>query len=669
MVKAHLVPDQKINLLANTVHEIRTPVQTIISTLEFLSDTPLNDEQTEYVRQIQFSADVLLSLINNILDYAKIRSREFKLEHIPFDIIRLTEQVADFVSIEAGGKQLELVTDVDYRVPPSVLGDPTRVQVVLINLIKNAVKFTASGYVHIELYRKDTDTLLFTVTDSGIGIPTEKQKNLFSDYYQVDSSTTRTYGGTGLGLAICRSLIIAMHGEIGMKPNPYGGSIFWFTIPLTPAPAPSPLPPEEFFVPRDTRIMIVDDNALALKSMARKLASLNLTAVECVQTAQEAVLALEYAAQIGQPFKIVFIDMVMPRIDGWHLAADINAHPALHGVKCYLMIPEGQLGSEAKMKLLHWFAGYLYKPVKQEKLRAVLNATYDPPIDVEPFETSQAPVAADTDSTVARGITILVAEDHPVNRQLLSTILKKYGARVYEAENGAAAVKAVQAHPEIVMVFMDIQMPVLNGIAASKHLLAHKYAGTIVACTANNDENDFSLYRNIGMHDILVKPFKRAAVKALIEKWKTTHPNAVSAQHKTPDQAQPVKRTVPVTAFPLWDWTDFEDTIAGNNELGCKLLEEYCAQTERLLQQAAAAQTRSDFGELERIGHTLKGSSGTISATRLQEIGRAMERQAHTAHAENSKKARTLFLREFARFKQLAEGWRNAHEDKLPHAH
>ncbi|MBP5587623.1 MAG: hybrid sensor histidine kinase/response regulator, partial [Treponema sp.] len=220
--------------LATTLHEIRTPIQTIIGSLELLNDTPLDREQKEYIRQISFSAEALLSLANNILDYSKINNKDFKLEDTPFDLVNLVEKTADLVSIEAFNKGLELVTDVDNKISESIMGDQVRVNQILLNIIKNAVKFTAKGYIYVNV-TLDGDFLLFKVVDSGIGVPKDKQKNLFEAYYQADASTTRKYGGTGLGLSICKSLVQAMHGKIGVSDNPSGGSIFYFKIPYRPA--------------------------------------------------------------------------------------------------------------------------------------------------------------------------------------------------------------------------------------------------------------------------------------------------------------------------------------------------------------------------------------------------------------------------------------------------
>lgn len=709
-------PDKQMLFLANTVHEIRTPVQTIIGTLELLSDTALNEEQTEYVRQIKFSSDVLLSLINDILDFAKIHSQQFNLESIAFDIVNLTEQVADFVSIEAFGKKLEVVTDIDYSVPRFVMGDQTRVQEILINLIKNAVKFTSSGYVHIELKRailKNANgekkyALLFEVIDSGIGIEENKRGKLFTDFYQTESSTTRKYGGTGLGLAICKNLVTAMHGEIGMKANPFGGSIFWFAIPLVPATnaqiaramdksfakispmhvstnitQPEREQKEMFSVPPDTHILIVDDNALARQSMTRKLASLGLHNVQSVETAQEALLTLDYAAKMENPFKIIFIDMIMPRVDGWHLAADMNERHKLNDIKRYLLVPEGQMGREAKMRLMKWFTGYLYKPIKRDKLRTLLIETYDVPTDIEPIDAPANKIQNTNESDVLKDISVLVVEDHPMNRRLLITFLKKFGVTTYEAENGKDAIAQVAKHGEIDLILMDIQMPVLDGIEATKQLRRSQYNGIIIACTANNYEDDFAEYRSVGMNDVLVKPFKRDAVKLVIEKWykdmqdrkasaKSESFAATASATSNETGTESIKETVAVinhaelekskSAKP-WDIDDFEDTISHNIELGKKLIDDFMSQTNILLGDIVRHISSKEFEELRRIGHTIEGSSKTISANMLAENGKYLNAQAKLFNIDGIEKAYLLTRKSFTLFEELALKWKDSHSD------
>lgn len=370
--------------LANAVHEIRTPVQTIIGTLDLLSDTQMNTEQTEYVRQIRFGAEVLLALVNDILDFSKIKSHKMLLENVPYDIKNLVENVVHLISIEAFNKKLEIVTDIDYSLPEMIMGDPTRVQQILINLLKNAVKFTNQGYIHTEL-KKDGDFLLIKITDSGIGVSKDKENNLFESFDQGDPSISRKYGGTGLGLPICKGLVSKMNGSIGFTPNPYGGSCFWVKIPLSAADDSKKnqyvLP-----VPATTKILIVDDSILAAKSLENKLKTIGLQNIQISQNGEDAYLKLQYAEQIDNPYDIVFIDKIMPVVEGWHLASNIKNNPKIKKTKLYMLVPEGQVGRDAKMKLLDWFAGYLYKPVRLEKLDQLLIETNGSDSSIKLFE-------------------------------------------------------------------------------------------------------------------------------------------------------------------------------------------------------------------------------------------------------------------------------------------
>lgn len=645
------------NFIANTVHEIRTPVQTIIGTLELLSDTKLNTEQTEYVRQIKFGADVLLTLVNDILDFSKIHSNNFSLENIPYDVVSLTEQTAYLESIEAFNKNIELVTDIDYSIPPLVMGDPTRVKQILLNIIKNAIKFTSDGYIHVELSSKHKNKLLFQITDTGIGIPTDKIDKIFSSYYQADTSTSRKYGGTGLGLAICKALIAAMNGEIGVKPNPYGGSIFWFTIPLVPAENPE-VKEFELPVPATTHILIVDDSMLSIRSLQNKLNTLGLQYIDFVTNSHEAILSMQYAAKLGNPFDIVFIDMKMPIIDGWHLASEIKNDKLISKAKLYMLVPEGQMGKESKMKLLNWFTGYLYKPVKLEKLDQLLLETNGTMPSTSLLEILQETTPTTTEqsatSKIASGIKILVAEDHPVNRRLLVTFLKQYGATVFEAENGQIALDCINANKDIKIIFMDIQMPIMSGIEATIELKKQNYTGIIIACTANNNSKAFNEYTKIGINDILVKPFKRDNVKSMIDKWKSVInlPESIEVEIANLDTKLIKIQT------SIWDSQDFEDTIGHDKDLGTQILFDYILQTRQLIQKSETFIKNQDFTELRRLGHTLKGSSAAISANTLASIAEKINLLAKQQNTPEIQKYINKFSEEFDIFIQATDKWK-----------
>lgn len=610
--------------IANAVHEIRTPVQTVIGTLDLLSDTRLNKEQIEYVRQIRYGADVLLALVNDILDFSKLKSHKLLIENIPYNVKTLTENVAHLIGIEAYNKEIEVVTDIDYsNIPDTVSGDPTRIQQILLNLLKNAVKFTNCGYIHLELTRQN-ENLLFQVTDSGIGVSEDKMNSLFKSYYQGDSSFTRKYGGSGLGLAICKLLVKKMNGSIGVKKNPYGGSIFWFTVPLKTEISENSLPPAAYVppVPATTKILIVDDSNLVRKSLAHQLNSIGLQNIQTSSNGEDAFLKMQYAEQLGNPFEIVFIDMIMPVVEGWHLASKIKNSPLLEKTKLYMLVPEGQMGREAKMKLLDWFAGYLYKPIRREKLDALLIDTNGEIPSAKMLDVIEENKNLDKKNELIKGIKILVAEDHPVNREILVQFLKKFGATIFQAENGMQALNLISKNPEIQMIFMDIQMPVLNGTEATRILRQKKYTGIIIACTANNDSSTFEKYKDIGINDILVKPFKREKVLELLDKWNIIIGLSKATEIFTTEQ----KKTI--ANDELWDIQDFEDTIGSDWDLGNQIILDYIDQTgEFLISGKKFIETRN-FGELHRVSHTLKGSSAAISANKLANIAAKMNQAA-----------------------------------------
>lgn len=643
--------------IANAVHEIRTPVQTVIGTLDLLSETHLNAEQMEYVRQIRYGADVLLALINDILDFSKIKSHKMTIENVSFDIKTLTENVVHLISIEAFNKDLEVVTDIDYNLPDLVVGDPTRIQQILLNLLKNAVKFTNQGYIHLELLRKD-DNLLFQITDSGIGIPKNKMATLFQSFVQGDSSYTRKYGGTGLGLAICRGLVTKMKGQIGVKPNPYGGSCFWFTIPLVTDEILILPDSYELPVPATTKILIVDDSKLATKSLERQLNSIGLNYIQTSSNSDDALLKMKYAAKLGNPFDIVFIDMIMPVADGWYLASEIKNDEELFNTKLYMLVPEGQMGTNAKMKLLNWCAGYVYKPIRRGKLDALLIETNGDIPSMQLIEQIQNPEAyknaelqyMETEAQMAKGIKILVAEDHPVNRQILVQFIEKYGATILEAKNGQEAVDLVKQNPDMQIVFMDIQMPVLSGKEATVELRKNNFQGIIIACTANNDPKNFAEYQELGMNDILVKPFKRENVRRMLDKWKVVI---------NLPQAKPISvtETTKVVKDDLWDIADFEDTIGQDWDLGNQIILDFIDQTRHFLDACKDLLENKDFEELHRIAHTLKGSSAAISANKLTNISAQLSQATKDKDAAAFKMHHDEFEDQFSSFKLLVNKW------------
>ena len=639
------------HVLASTLHEIRTPIQTIVSTTELLQDTNLDREQTEYVHQIEFSANALLELANDVLDFTKIQSNNFKLENVPFDLISLVERVVDLVTVEAFNKKLEVVTDIDYLIPKMVMGDPVRVQQVILNLVKNAVKFTHQGFIVVKLSLKN-NYFLFEVVDYGIGVDKQKQELIFSDFYQVDASTTRKYGGSGLGLAISKNLVEAMKGKIGIYSDGQLGSNFYFTLPAVKAEfEPPPLEIDA----EDGRVLIVDDSRLFNAALAKKIKAFGIKDIVQVYSGEEALEVLKQEAENGRTFTAAFIDLVMPVMDGWRLASEIKRISDINATKLYLMVPEGQLKGEAKMKLLNWFNGYIYKPIKREALFSLLREAFAQKI--QPEEEKHVNALSElrlNDCELAKGKTILVAEDHPVNRRMISIFLERFGAKVLLAEDGEQAVNVVKENPFIDLIFMDILMPVKTGIDATVELRQLSYKGIIIACTANNDPDDFATYRNLGINDILLKPFKREGIRQILEKWFTvlSFPEAKMVMTLTGLNNQ---------ADGFWDISDFMDTVSSNTELAVSLMVDYINQTEVILSKLKTELSgEKDPSKIELYAHTLKGSSAGVSATRLAETGKRMD---DAAKAKDFLKVEALFIDfslDFVKFRKIVEVWKAA---------
>ncbi len=523
--------------LANVSHEIRTPIQTIIGMMDLINETNLDHEQKEYVRQVNFSAEVLLALVNDVLDFSKLESGNMTLENSVFNLTDCIEQTVDLISMEAHKKNLEVLVDIGTNLPEFVTGDPGRFRQVLLNFVKNAVKFTEEGVISIsaklidEYFCKDDDKkttkyILFEVADTGIGVKPEQKEKIFTSFYQGNAAINRKYGGTGLGLAISKNIVDMMGGEIGLRDNFQSGAVFWFKIPLQLAD--KKVPHENVLLSNETRFLIVDDNIQTRNVLKRMLFKFGFEDITTVSSGQQALEIMKIAKEHSHLFDIVFIDMIMPEMDGWRLASEIHDDKNLKDSKLYLMIPEGRLGGDAKMKMLQWFDGYLYKPIKRRLVFNLLNDIYrkfygnnesDDITELEPLETvSESHDEIYNEKENKKQLKILVVDDHPVNNKLLRLILEKESHIVSTAENGQEAID-IASKEEFDIIFMDIQMPILNGYEATQILREKNYTKPIVACTAGSQESEKELCSSFGMNDIIAKPFNKKQLLQMLERY------------------------------------------------------------------------------------------------------------------------------------------------------
>jgi CheY-like chemotaxis protein/HPt (histidine-containing phosphotransfer) domain-containing protein len=727
--------------LANISHEIRTPIQTIIGMTELLEDTSLDREQAEYSRQVKFSAEVLLSLVNDILDYSKIEAGKMELEHTGFDLAGAVEQTVEMITLEAHKKGLEITVDIDAAADIVIMGDPGKFRQILINLVKNAVKFTKEGSVAVtvRLARKDDrDMISVAVADTGIGVSEEVRDRLFTTFMQADASNTRRFGGTGLGLAISRNLVELMGGRIEMVPNQGGGSVFRFAVPLERAERqkPSPARPEQ---DGNLPILVTDDNAAARNIVVSYLKDLGYSKVESAASGEEALAMMRAAALRGEPFALAFLDMIMPVMDGWRLAAEIHNDEGINKAALILMVPHGLMGKDTKMTLLKWFKAYINKPIRKSNLAGTVNGVLASGKDAEGLQElevlpeerpDEKETGEETGERTGGGnnheaektapasgkILILIAEDHPVNQKLFAIIADKLGYSPVLACDGLEAFEKALAHP-VSIVFMDIQMPGMNGYEATAKLREAGFGKPIIAVTASALKDEWEYCRQAGMNDILLKPARRPDIQAMLEKWlkhaETEPPHAAAGGSATgpaggatgdaagegeipPDFVIPVEAAdiVPATKaraeilgsgdettqrtnpVPVAQWggkggvifssAEVLEAFLDNEEMAVSLLEHFLERTGAQIEGFPALPAAGDWETARREAHTIKGAALTLSGGELGKAAARLEGACKNTDRPETEAAFQELKEAFARFRNEAGKFLETRRQKNP---
>ena len=635
---------------ANVSHELRTPLNGVLGMLELLNDMGLSDKQSEYVEIASGSAEALLSLIDNILDFSKIDSGKLELDSTEFILADLLEEIVLLLSIQAQQNDIDLAFIIAPEVPACLKGDSGRIRQVLINLVGNALKFTERGEVGIEvkLIRQDENevSLRFEVVDTGIGMSQEVQQKIFEAFSQADGSTTRKYGGTGLGLAISRQLVHLMGGEIGVTSEQSKGSTFWFELSIGYG-AQADAVPQLQIGNSSFRVLLVDDSELNRRYISQTLQALDIT-FDCEKNGALALEKLRAAAAEEKPYQVVLVDEVMPGMKGTDLARMIVNDPRIIKAKVIMMVSRAN-PTYADTHRLN-ISGFLTKPVQRRELISSLRSLLSISGEQQHIKVHETKLSENSVASFG-GRRILVVEDNRANQQVAMGMLERLGCSVKMANHGKEALEMI-ARESFDLVLMDCHMPEMDGYettAQIRQLEAGLSQITIVAMTANVQQGESEKCIAVGMNDYLAKPLKINLLRAMLEKWLTVTEYAASDE---PNSQQEQNRAA---LEGIIDHQVFAQLAEQIGDALPTLISVFIDDLPSYIRSLKDAMSVQDASSVADIAHSIKGSASNFGAKRLIAVCSELEALGRTGKLTTGKSLMADVISECGLLRQALE--------------